>query len=169
MPGRSDRTGDPRQHARVVVADPGGLAKRRLIAPDPSAERLAQALVAETDAEDRDLAGKLLDRLVGDARVVRRAGARRDDDAVVAGQLGDGDLVVAEDGRLDPELAEVLDKVVCERVVVVDDRQLWRGTIDHHNSSAISIALNMAPAFSRVSSNSRSGFESATTPAPAST
>ncbi len=81
--------------------------------------------MAEADAEDRDLAGELLDRLVRDARVVRRAGAGRDDDAVVAGQLGDGDFVIAEDGRLDPELAEVLDEVVRERVVVVDHRQLW--------------------------------------------
>src|SRR6266851_4237597 len=113
---------------------------RRFVAHDPSAKRLAQALVAEADAKDRDLSRQLLDRLVGNAGVVRRAGAGRNDDAVVAGQLGNGDLVIAEDDRLDPELAEVLDEVVRERVVVVDDRQLWSGTVDHHNSSAISIA-----------------------------
>jgi len=78
---------------------------RWLVAHDASAKRLAQALVAEADAEDRDLSGKLLDRLIGDASVVGRAGAGRDDDAVVARQLGDGDLVIAEYRRLDPKLA----------------------------------------------------------------
>src|SRR5713101_7426181 len=65
-----------------------------------------------------------------------------------------------------PKLGEVLDQVVCERVVVVDDGEAG---FAHRISSAISTALNIAPAFSSVSSNSRSGFESATTPAPACT
>src|SRR5260370_14822403 len=167
--GRLERIGDAGQHARVVVADPRGLAVRWFVADDAGAEGLAQALVAEADAGDRDVSGQVPNRLVGDACIIRGAGAGRDHDAVVAGQLRDCDLVVAEDRRLHPELTEVLHEVVRERVVVVDYGQLGRAAVDHHNSSAISTALNMAPAFSSVSSNSRSGFESATTPAPACT
>src|SRR5713226_9841155 len=140
---------------------------RGFVADDPSAEGLAETLVAETHTEDRHLSAELLDRIVGDARIVGSAGPWRDDDAVVLRQLTDAHLVVAEDRRLHPELAEVLNEVVRERVVVVDDREPGRWRVRHHMSSAISIALNMAPAFSSVSSNARSGRESATTPAPA--
>ena len=50
-------------------------------------------------------------------------GPGRDDDAVVAAreQLVDVGAVVAHDLDLGPELAQVLDEVVGERVVVVDD------------------------------------------------
>src|SRR5436189_101637 len=78
------------------------------------------------------------------------------------GRLVDSHLVVAKHRRLGAELGHVLDQVVGEGVVVVDHRELR-----HHMASAISIALNIAPAFSSVSSYSRSGLESATTPHPA--
>src|SRR5207253_9588221 len=85
-----------------------------------------------------------------------------DHDSRVRPELLHRHLVVAKHVALRAQLGEVLHEVVGERVVVVDDRQPH-----HHIASAISTALNMAPAFSSVSSNSRSGFESATTPAPA--
>src|SRR4029077_725132 len=120
----------------------------------------------EAHAEDGDLAGELLDRLVGDACIVWRPGTGRDDDAVEPRKLADRHLVVAKHRGLHAELTEVLDEVVSERVVVVDDRELGRDAVRHHMASAISTALNIAPAFSSVSSNSRPGRESATTPAP---
>src|SRR6267378_1316444 len=139
---------------------------RGLVSDHPRAQRLSETLVTQAHAEDRDLSAELLDRLVGDARIVRCPWARRDHDAVVTGQLADGDLIVAKYSRLYTELAEVLDEVVRERVVVVDDSKPCVRSRSHHMPSAISMALNIAPAFSSVSSNSRSGRESATTPAP---
>src|SRR5438309_1410376 len=126
-------------------------------------EYLADALVAQAHAEDGNLAAQRANRIVGHAGVIRRARSRRDDDAIELRELVDRDLIVAENGRLGTELGHVLDEVVREGVVVVDHRD------GHYIPSAISMALNIAPAFSSVSSNSRSGLESATTPAPACT
>src|SRR2546426_1743222 len=150
------------------MPNPGGFAMCGLVANDLPSKGLAEALMAEAYAEDGDLAIELRDRLVGNSSVFRRAGTRRDDHTVVTPQLDDAHLVVAKHSGLDPELAEVLDQVVGERIVVVDDGEPGGRSV-HHRSSAISIALNIAPAFSSVSSNSRSGRESATTPAPACT
>src|SRR6266850_8411443 len=136
---------------------------RRLVAHQAAAERLAQALVAETHAEDGHLARQLPNRLRRDTRVRWRPRPWGDDDPIKRPKLRNRDLVVAEHARLSTELGQVLHQVVRERVVVVDDGEV------HHICSAISMALNMAPAFSSVSSNSRSGRESATTPAPACT
>ena len=136
---------------------------RGRVAHDLAAEHLPDALVTEADAQDRDLAAEGADRIVGDAGIIWSSRPGRDHDAVEPRQLVDRDLVVAEHGRLGAELRHVLDEVVGERVVVVDHRNA------HHMASAISMALNIAPAFSSVSSYSRSGFESATTPHPACT
>src|SRR4029077_18386294 len=122
-----------------------------------TAEDLADALVAEADPEDRDLAAQRPNGVVGDTGVLGSPGPRRDDDAVELCELVDRDLVVAEHGWLFAELGHVLNEVVGERVVVVD-----HGHAGHHIASAISMALNIAPAFSSVSSYSRSGRESAT-------
>src|SRR4029077_8468364 len=125
-------------------------------------ERLAHALMTETHPKDGDLAAEVANRLHGDSRIAGSAGAGRDDDSAVGRQLARRHRVVAEHVRHGPELGQVLDQVVGERVVVVDDGEAG---FAHRISSAISTALNIAPAFSSVSSNSRSGFESATTPA----
>src|SRR5438093_5968624 len=148
------------------MPDPRRLAVRRLVADDLPPERLADALMTEAYPEDGNLAAEVANRLRGDSRFARSAGAGRDDDAAVGRKLTRRHLVVAEHVRHGPELGQVLDKVVGEGVVVVDDGE---ARVAHRISSAISTALNIAPAFSSVSSNSRSGFESATTPAPACT
>src|SRR5690348_13987788 len=160
---RLEGIADARQHARVVVTDPRRLAVRRLVAHHLGAEGLAHALVAEAHAEDGHLAGEVAKNLRRDARIGGGPGTRRDDDAAEGSELGGLHGVVAEHFGLAVELGHVLDEVVCEGVVVVDDREPSR----HRISSAICTALNIAPAFSSVSSNSRSGRESATTPAPA--
>ena len=94
-------------------------------ADDASAEGLADALVAQADAEDRDLAGEAFDGGQRDARFVGRAGAGREYDAF-RGEFGDPvgvDLVIAVDPHLFTQLAEVLHQVVGEGVVVVDHEQ----------------------------------------------
>src|SRR6185312_6645523 len=60
------------------------------------------------------------------ARLGRRAGSRRDDHLPAAcsfDELAGRHRVIAHDVQLRPELAEVLDEVVGEAVVVVDDEQ----------------------------------------------
>ena len=77
------------------------------------------------------------------------------------GDLVDGERVVAIDAHVLAQLAEVLDEVVGERVVVIDHQQ--HGYID----SASLTAWNSARALLTHSACSRSGSESATIPAPA--
>src|ERR1700687_1024499 len=137
---------------------------RGLISDHPRTERCAQALMTQANTEDGHLTAELLDGLHRDAGVFRPAGAWRDDYSLVTSQLGNCDRVVAKDGGLSAELAKVLHQGVGERGVVVDDSEFRRR---HHMASAISMALKIAPACSNVSSTSRSGVESATTPAPA--
>ena len=111
------------EHAFAVVADPARLAMHdRWRAHDPSAEHLADALMAEAHAEDRSRRAELLDDCVGDAGFVGVARSGRDQDAVGVArrQLVDGDLVVTEHDRLRAQLTEVLHEVVNEAVVVVD-------------------------------------------------
>src|SRR6185437_10978926 len=69
------------------------------------------------------------DGLQRDAGLVRRAGAGRDDHAVIAAdeQLVDGGPIVAYHLDLTAELAHVLDEVVGEAVVVVDDEDPHSG------------------------------------------
>ncbi len=71
---------------------------------------------------------KAPDRLDRDPRLGRRAGPGRDDEAVGAAleQLLDLGLVVADDLDLGAKLAQVLDEVVGEGVVVVDHEHAHR-------------------------------------------
>ena len=69
-------------------------------ADDASAEDLADGLMPEADAENRDLAAELTNDLLGDARVLRNAGTRRDDDAAIdempasCGMPGPGEMMM---------------------------------------------------------------------------
>jgi len=85
-------------------------------------EHRADALVAEAHAQDRDPAGEIRDGGVGDAGVVRRAGPRADDQmgGIARGDLRDRHGVVAEHFRLRAQLAQKLNEVVGEGIVVVD-------------------------------------------------
>src|SRR5690606_28565673 len=99
----------------------------------------------------------------GDARLLGRTGPGADDDGLrlQAGHLLDGDAVVPVDRLGRPQLAQVLDQVVGEGVVVVDHD-------DHQSpSSAISSARIRARALFWASRYSAAGSESATMPAPA--
>src|ERR1700720_602978 len=87
-----------------------------------AAERLADRLMPEADAEDRDSRRGGNDQIETDARLVRRARAWREHDGV---RLGRDDivrrhLVVAMHVNLGPELTEIMHEVEGETVVIVD-------------------------------------------------
>src|SRR5438270_922535 len=94
---------------------------------DLSSPRLDQRLVAQTHAQRGDVPRREPpDGLERDPRFVRRAGARRDDDPVIAAdqQLLDGGVIVAHDLDLRggwAQFPQELHQVVREAVVVVDD------------------------------------------------
>lgn len=94
-------------------------------AHDLSAVDLADGLVSETDAKNRTDTGEGLDDVAGHASLGRRAGTRRDHHAVGLQREGllDRNLVVAKDTLFHAQLAEILDQVERERVIVVDDQE----------------------------------------------
>src|SRR6185436_9414825 len=158
--------GQPGVDAAAVVAEHVGLAVHQPVGANHlGAERGTDRLVAEADAEDRQLAGEGADRVDADARLGRRARPGRQDDRVGCERADavDVDLVVAKHAHVFSQLAEVLDEIEREAVVVVDHQEHQKP------SSTSSAARNKARAFASVSFHSSSGTESATTPADACT
>src|SRR6185437_707925 len=94
-------------------------------ADDRAAVGLADRLVAEAHAERRNGRAPPPNRIDGHAGLGRRARPGRNDNRRrrQLPDLVDGDGVVPTDGRLGPQLAEILHEVVGERVVVVDDEE----------------------------------------------
>src|SRR5690606_21089430 len=133
-------------------------------ADDAATEGSADGLVAKADAEQRDAAGKMFDGGHRDARLIGRAGARRDHDVARRHgfDAGEIDLVVADHAHVGAQFPEVLHEVPGEGIVVVDHQQHQKDP-----DSASLTAWNMARALFMVSSHSARGTESATTPAPA--
>src|SRR5271166_136278 len=133
-------------------------------ANDVAAKGGADGLMAETDAENRDFSCEVFDDVDADARLVRRAGTGRDDDAF-RGELLDlfqcGPVVAAHHDFM-PHFPDVLHQVVGKRIVVVQDK-------DHGSYPALSTARSSALALFMHSWYSLSGSESATMPAPACT
>ena len=133
-----------------------------LCAHDLRAESLRYRLVAEADAENRNLSRERLYRLKRDPRAVGVTRARRDDQRFRGFRRysGDVDLVVSHHLYLGVERSHHLHEVVGERIVIVDH--------DHHESSSANFtASKTALALFSVSSYSLSASESATMPAPA--
>lgn len=102
------------------------------VAVDGHAELVADRLVPEADAQQRDLAGEGLDDLARHAGLARGAGPGGDDHVrrLERPRLGDGDLVVADDADAqrvgvlaagDEQLPDPLHEVVGEAVVVVEE------------------------------------------------
>ena len=117
-------SGRPASTPAPAVVHARGLAVAQLgRALDDRAERLAQGLVAEADAEHRAPGGRAaLDDLDAASGVGRCPRTGADQHAVGLVREGhDVGGVVATHHRLGPELREVLDEVVDEAVVVVDD------------------------------------------------
>ena len=94
-------------------------------AQDLAAEHMADALMPQTHAQQRNRRPKPANHIARNARLVRRAGAGRNADALglERGDCVERDLVVPLHEHLGPQLAEVLDEVVGERVVVIYDEQ----------------------------------------------
>src|SRR5271163_101991 len=107
----------------AVVNYRRGLAVHQPIrAHDLTAECLADALQAETDAENRNLTRHLAQKGQRDARFGWSARSGRNDYSVgmYRTDAGDVDGVVALDRYVGAEFAEVLHDVVSKRIVVVD-------------------------------------------------
>ena len=94
-------------------------------AHDAPAELLADTLMTETDAENRNFAGETLVQRQRNPRLVRRAGPWRDYDLPRAhfGDLLKTDFVVAEHLDLRAQLAEILHHVPGEGIVIVEHQQ----------------------------------------------
>ena len=92
---------------------------------DFSAKCDGQRLMTKADAQKRQASGEMLHGLDRDTRLVRRARSRRDNDA--AGLEGldlfDRNLIVAIDPYVLPQLAQILNEIVGERVVIIDHQQ----------------------------------------------
>ena len=123
--GGGERCRQPGQHPGPLVVDGRGLAVDQLgSAADPGPVDVADDLVAEADAEDGQRVPEVaddVDRQPGVARVAR-PGRDQHPVRVEGANVGDGPAVVAPHLRLRSQLAQVLDQVEDERVVVVDDQ-----------------------------------------------
>src|SRR5213594_2233433 len=88
-------------------------------------KRLADRLMTEAHAQDRQFAGQGFHERHEDAGLARRARARRHHGGggLEREDLLHGQRIVAVDHGLRPELAEQLDEVVGEGVVVVEDEE----------------------------------------------
>ena len=120
---RLERRGDAGEQRRAAMADRAQLAvHQHRRAHDRRPERLADALVAETDAEHGQLARRGGDQVEADASLVRVAGPGREHDGVRR-QLQYAcrrDRIVAIDTGLRPQLAKEMNEVVGEAVVIID-------------------------------------------------
>src|SRR5882724_11848003 len=169
--GRDEGARQSPKHAHSRMLDRRGFPVNNLSRlADLAAERLADRLVSQAHAQDRNLARKIANHTQRYARLAGRAGSRRDDDALRPHRLdvSSRDLVVASHFDFGTQFPQILHQIPGERIVVVDHQ--------HHDPSrpsmppiAISAARSTARALARVSCHSLSGTESATIPAPACT
>ena len=117
------------QDAGAVMGDRAALAvHRHRRAHHLAAERLADRLVAQTDAHQRYFPRGGGDQGEADPRLVRRAGAGREHDGLgVPGQrVLHGQLVVAHDLARSTDIADEMDEVEGEAVVIVDEQDHGR-------------------------------------------
>ncbi len=104
------------------VMDRGSLAMHDPTGFDGSASvRLTDGLMAQTDPQNGDERPQSLNELHADPGLPGGAGSGRYHDlfGVQVADSVDCDLVVADYPKISPQLAEELDQVPCERVVVV--------------------------------------------------
>ncbi len=117
-----------KNRSAVVVNFAGFAVHDFFRADDFAAERVADGLMAEANAENGNFSGETLDDGHAQAGFARRAGAGRNNDALGthARDFVESDFVVAADGEFLPQLAEVLRQVVGEGVVVVEQQEHFR-------------------------------------------
>src|ERR1700733_12138520 len=97
---------------------------RRWRAHDIAAEGLSDRLMTKADPEHWRRSARRANEIDTNARFVRRARTGGEDDGVrfVGERIGDRDLVVAPNRHVRAQLAEVVDEVEREAVIVVDER-----------------------------------------------
>jgi hypothetical protein len=92
---------------------------------DLTAKNITNALVTKADPEERNAGSKILDNLIADSRFLWRAWTRGNANVVWLQffDLIKRDAVIAVHLHVCTHLAEVLDEVISEGVVIVDDQQ----------------------------------------------
>ena len=123
--GGAEWRGDAREDIATGMSNGADLPVHRLGCADYlAAERLANRLVPEADAEQRDLACGRCNQIQADAGFRGRAGARRQHDrfGLHCDRIGDGQLVVAPHLALGADVAQKVKEVEGEAVVVVDEK-----------------------------------------------
>jgi hypothetical protein len=126
IPSDHHRRGDATEQARPVVRDARGLAVHGASrAHHATTVGFTDRLMSEADAECGNALAPRANHVDRDAglRGGARAGRQHDRIRREGADLLDRDRVVATDDDLRTELAEVLDEIVREGVVVVDDEQ----------------------------------------------
>src|SRR5579859_1773485 len=99
-----------------------------VIDDDLAAEGVANALMSQTNAEERGIAAKSADDFIGEAGFARGTGTGGNENAfgLQFADLVEGNLVVAMDLQIHLHLTEVLDEVIGERIVIVYDQNHGR-------------------------------------------
>src|SRR5580704_8774886 len=162
IPSRFKRIRQITEDAVSFMHNGGGFPVHNPVGPDDFAsENMSNALVPQTNAENRRGGAELKNQVIADTGIKRRPRSWRDTDSVRMhlGNLIQSNLVVAFNDEVGSELAKILDQVVGKGIVIVDDQ--------HHMAWALSMARNKAIALLTHSWCSDSGTESATTPQPA--
>jgi len=125
IPGGGERIGHIAKKVLAVVADLRRFAVHDAVVDNHvPAERVADTLVAEANAQQRHFLPKSSNDVVGQTGFARRTGTGRDKDAfgIQFADLVEGNLVVASNFQRDLHLAQILDEVVGERIVIVYDQ-----------------------------------------------
>src|SRR5690242_10574490 len=91
-------------------------------------ESFSDRLVSQANTEQRDLAGKMANKLHADPALLWSAGRGRDQNSFRAHRLdfGNRDLIVAPYHRVRAQFTPILDQVVCKRIVVVENKDHGR-------------------------------------------
>ena len=98
-------------------------------ANDASTKDLANALVAQTHTQERALPDRVRNECVGNTGIGRGSGPGADEHTIGVQRIDavDVDVVISPYYRACAELAQVLDEVVDERVVVIDHQDGCHG------------------------------------------
>ncbi len=120
--GAGNRIGQLAEHALVVVVNRRDFAvHQRFGAYGVAAEGLADGLMAEADAHNRQFAGEMADGVYRNTGFFGGAGAGADNEIVgrECGDFVEGDVVVAAHHHFLAEFGKILHDVVGKRIVVV--------------------------------------------------
>jgi hypothetical protein len=126
--GGFEGVGESGEDAFAIVEDRGGFAMHEApVTFHDTAEGVADALVAQANAEGGDLGSEGLEDFITEAGFARAAGAGGNDDVggFEGGYFGDAGFIVAENfhALVGHQLAEALDEVVGKGVVIIDQNK----------------------------------------------